>query len=232
MSSSLKKKMLELLEKDVEFRYAVAGYLGVLEVLKRLDSLGEEQAKTWENLNKIWENLNKLWENTNKLWEEVKALREDQKKLWEEVRSLREGQEALKADVDWVKSAIRELQQALGVGLEFYTARWVSEYFEARGYTCQPIVHATLPVDGFREVDVLCLEPLAVAEVKSSVPSLEKAEEALAQLLKAVEAAEKFTGRKAELRVLAVQTAPEEVARHLAKRASELGVTLILGRET
>ncbi|QOJ79258.1 DUF3782 domain-containing protein [Infirmifilum lucidum] len=83
MSSSLKKKMLELLERDVEFRYAVAGYLGVLEVLKRLDSLGEGQAK-------IWENLNKLWENTNKLWEEVKALREDQKKLWEEQGKLRD----------------------------------------------------------------------------------------------------------------------------------------------
>ncbi|RSN75804.1 hypothetical protein D6D85_05435 [Candidatus Methanodesulfokora washburnensis] len=67
--------MLDLLERDLEFRYAVAGYLGISEILKRLDSLEENQ--------------NKLWEGQNKLWEEVKALREGQNKLWEEVREMR-----------------------------------------------------------------------------------------------------------------------------------------------
>jgi len=40
---SLKREFLELLEKDVEFRYAVAGYLGLSEVLKRLDTIAEER---------------------------------------------------------------------------------------------------------------------------------------------------------------------------------------------
>jgi hypothetical protein len=40
---SLKREFLELLEKDLEFRYAVAGYLGLSEVLKRLDAIAEEQ---------------------------------------------------------------------------------------------------------------------------------------------------------------------------------------------
>ncbi len=35
----LKRTFLELLEKDLEFRYAVAGYLGLSEVLKRLDAI-------------------------------------------------------------------------------------------------------------------------------------------------------------------------------------------------
>lgn len=144
---------------------------------------------------------------------------------------MREGQDALRADVGWLKSAFMEIKEALGVGLEFYTARWLSQYLAAKGTPCDPIVHAILPVDGFKEVDVLCLEPLAVAEVKSSVSTAEKAEEALAQLLKAVEAAEKFTGRRAELKILAVQTASEEVARRLAERARELCVMLVLGRE-
>jgi len=74
-TSRLKKEMLDLLERDLEFRYAVAGYLGISEILKRLDSLEENQ--------------NKLWEGQNKLWEEVKALREGQNKLWEEVREMR-----------------------------------------------------------------------------------------------------------------------------------------------
>jgi len=37
----LKKEFLELLEKDLEFRYTVAGYLGLSEILKRLDRLEE-----------------------------------------------------------------------------------------------------------------------------------------------------------------------------------------------
>jgi hypothetical protein len=81
-TSRLKKEMLDLLERDLEFRYAVAGYLGISEILKRLDSLEENQ-------NKLWEGQNKLWEGQNKLWEEVKALREGQNKLWEEVREMR-----------------------------------------------------------------------------------------------------------------------------------------------
>lgn len=81
-TSRLRKEMLDLLERDLEFRYAVAGYLGISEILKRLDSLEENQ-------NKLWEGQNKLWEGQNKLWEEVKALREGQNKLWEEVREMR-----------------------------------------------------------------------------------------------------------------------------------------------
>ncbi|MGC8850426.1 MAG: hypothetical protein ACP5QI_08155, partial [Candidatus Bathyarchaeia archaeon] len=57
-----KAKILRALEDDEEFRYAVAGRLGLLEILKRLDAIEENQ--------------NRLWENQNRLWEEVRALRE------------------------------------------------------------------------------------------------------------------------------------------------------------
>jgi len=39
---SLKEEILEFLDKDREFRYAVAGYIGLSEILKRLDNLAEE----------------------------------------------------------------------------------------------------------------------------------------------------------------------------------------------
>jgi hypothetical protein len=42
MSINLKRKFLSLLEKDVEFRYAVAGYLGLSEILKKMDAHIEE----------------------------------------------------------------------------------------------------------------------------------------------------------------------------------------------
>jgi chromosome segregation ATPase len=109
-STRLKRQFLELLERDKEFRLAVAGYLGLSETLTRLESversieslleemkkLREDQQRLWEEVralregqNTLWEKTNTLWENVNKLWEEVRALREGQNRLWEEVRAMR-----------------------------------------------------------------------------------------------------------------------------------------------
>jgi predicted nuclease with TOPRIM domain len=130
VSSELKRQFMELLEKDVEFRYAVAGYLGLSEIIKRLDehdrkfneilaeikALREDQKRLWENQNKLWENQNRLWEEIkaliegqSKLWEEIKNLREGQNKIWEEVKSLREGQSKLWEEV----KSLREGQNKL-----------------------------------------------------------------------------------------------------------------------
>lgn len=123
MAEKLKREFIELLEKDMEFRYTVAGYLGLSEILRRLDRLEEGQEKIWEEIrglregqnrlweevkilgegqNRLWESQNRLWESQNRLWEEVKGLREEQKalwenqnRLWEEIRSLREDQKRL-----------------------------------------------------------------------------------------------------------------------------------------
>jgi len=51
--SALKKRFLKLLEEDVEFRYTVAGYLGISEILKRLDSLSNEQVKLRRDFNEM-----------------------------------------------------------------------------------------------------------------------------------------------------------------------------------
>jgi len=126
MSEKLKKEFIELLERDREFRYTVAGYLGLSEILKRLDRLEEgqnrlweAQAKLWEEVKglredqkKLWENQNRLWEGQAKLWEEVRSLREGQNKLWEEVKSLREGQNRLWEEV----KSLREGQNRLWEG--------------------------------------------------------------------------------------------------------------------
>ncbi|RLE67950.1 MAG: hypothetical protein DRJ45_08685, partial [Thermoprotei archaeon] len=67
---SLKEEFLRLLEKDVEFRYAVAGRLGILEVLRKLDTIAEEQTK-------IWMEIGKLREEQTRIWREIERLRRD-----------------------------------------------------------------------------------------------------------------------------------------------------------
>ncbi|MEM3664792.1 MAG: DUF3782 domain-containing protein [Candidatus Jordarchaeales archaeon] len=141
MDVELKERFMELLERDKEFRYAVAGYLGLAEILKRMDKLEENQIKLWENINKLWEEVrslregqNRLWESVNKLWEEVKSLREGQNRLWDEVRSLREGQDKLWEEVRSLREGqnklweeVRSLREDFSVmnrKLDALGARW------------------------------------------------------------------------------------------------------------
>ncbi|MEM2212454.1 MAG: hypothetical protein QXK12_03980 [Candidatus Nezhaarchaeales archaeon] len=91
----LKREILELLDKDLEFRYAIAGYLGLSEVLKRLNALVEEQVKLREEQVKIWREIASLREEQAKLSEEQVKLREEQVKIWREIASLREEQAKL-----------------------------------------------------------------------------------------------------------------------------------------
>jgi hypothetical protein len=53
----LKSRMLRLLREDEEFRYAVAGLLGLEEILKRLDRHEAELVRLREDLNKLREDM-------------------------------------------------------------------------------------------------------------------------------------------------------------------------------
>ena len=63
MFTELKSEILRLLKEDEEFRYAVAGLLGLSEILKRLDALTEEQVSLRKEQTKIWEELRLLRED-------------------------------------------------------------------------------------------------------------------------------------------------------------------------
>ena len=87
---TLKKRFMELLDKDVEFRYAVAGYLGLSEVLTRLGTLAEEQVKLREEQVRLREEQAKIWAEIAELKKEQVRLREEQAKIWAEIAGLRE----------------------------------------------------------------------------------------------------------------------------------------------
>jgi len=148
MAVRLRRQFLKLLDEDKEFRYTVAGYLGLGEILKRLDSIEENIRKIWEEIRGLREGQEKLWEGQNRLWEEVKALREGQEKLWdgqnklwEEVKLLREGQNKLWEGQNrlWEEvKALREGQEKLWAShrrLENYMRSAFGELRTALGVT-------------------------------------------------------------------------------------------------
>ena len=85
----MKEEFLRLLEKDMEFRYAVAGRLGILEVLRKLDTIAEEQTKIWMEIGKLREEQTKIWKEIEKLREEQARFREEQTRIWREIERLR-----------------------------------------------------------------------------------------------------------------------------------------------
>ena len=90
----LKRQLLELLEKDREFRHAVVGMLKLERVLRVLRRRDKKFEKLLESLNKHEAELVKLREDFNKIGLEIAKLREDMnagfKRHDEELARLRE----------------------------------------------------------------------------------------------------------------------------------------------
>jgi hypothetical protein len=122
-SNKLKEEILDLLERDKEFRYAVAGYLGISEILKRLDSLEERMAQ--------------LLEEQKKLWEEVRALRKGQEKLWREVKRIRVTTDrlALSLEEEARSFIAHRLKQELGIDVKLDRVFVDSEEIDIYGAT-------------------------------------------------------------------------------------------------
>ncbi|MGC8912026.1 MAG: PD-(D/E)XK nuclease family protein [Nitrososphaeria archaeon] len=89
--SGLKEEFLELLERDREFRYAVAGFLGLGEILKRLDMHEQRLVELREEAVKLREDM---IEGFKRYDEEIVKLREDMvagfKRHDEQIAKLRE----------------------------------------------------------------------------------------------------------------------------------------------
>jgi len=87
--SELKSKFFALLREDVEFRYAVAGLLGLEEILRRLDRNEAELVRLREDFNKLREDFNRKAEDDSKRFISIEAelakLREDMNKLREDM---------------------------------------------------------------------------------------------------------------------------------------------------
>jgi hypothetical protein len=73
--------MLRLLKEDEEFRYAVAGLLGLEEILKRLDRNEQELVRLREDMAKMFEKheerFARIEEEIRRIWQEIAKLRED-----------------------------------------------------------------------------------------------------------------------------------------------------------
>jgi hypothetical protein len=130
MSIKLKQEFLSLLREDLEFRYAVAGFLGLDEILKRLDKHGEELVRLREETARLREDMNKGFLRHD---EEIAKLREDMNK---DFKLLGDRISALGAKWGMLtEEAFREgLRGVLEEEFRVRVERWIHRYEEGFVY--------------------------------------------------------------------------------------------------
>ena len=212
----MKRRLLSLLREDEEFRYAVAGLLGLDTILLELKALREDfnehvklEEKRWEENEKRWEEAYRRFE---RIEEELKALRLDFNRLYEQVnRRLDSFERKLIAlGARWgveSEEAFREamkgiLERILGTAM---VERWT--YFDSEG---EVFGHPAQV-----EVDLLIRDGVHVlVEVKASVSDAD-----VAKLWRVGRLYEKATGVKPRLVIVS-----PFVDERAIKLAGELGV--------
>jgi hypothetical protein len=205
----LKSRILRLLREDEEFRYAVAGLIGMEEILRRLDRHEAELVKLREDMVRHEAELVRLREDMNKLREDMNKLREDMNKLREDMIR---GFELIERHISalgarWglmAESAFREsLRGLLERELGFRVEKWKA-YDEAGivfGYPSEVEIDVTIS-DG----------KLILIEVSSHV----RASDVL-QFRRKAELYEKLTGRRPD-RLIMVTPYVDEKALEAARR--------------
>jgi hypothetical protein len=122
--------MLRLLKEDEEFRYAVAGLLGLEEILKRLDRNEQELVRLREDMAKMFEKheerFARIEEEIGRIWQEIAKLREDMVQGFErhdlELAKLREdmtkGFERHDREIERLTEELTKLREDMVKGFE------------------------------------------------------------------------------------------------------------------
>ena len=107
LSAEEKRRFLKALEEDAEFRYAVAGLLGLGEVLAELKKLREDFNKYVEKSEKRWRQNEKRWREWYETW---KKFLENNEKRWELAYKKFEDIERRLSNVETTMGAMAESQ--------------------------------------------------------------------------------------------------------------------------
>jgi hypothetical protein len=127
LKEGLKREFLEMLKTDEEFRYAVAGLLGLDTILNELKMFREDFKKYIELEGEIWRENSKRWEENNRRWEENNKRWEDNNRRWEEAYKRLE---AIELELKTLREDFNKTSKSFEIKLMALGARWglESEY--------------------------------------------------------------------------------------------------------
>ncbi|PLJ78552.1 MAG: hypothetical protein B7L53_00975 [Thermofilum sp. NZ13] len=218
--AELREQLLRLLREDEEFRYTVAGILGYLDVLKRLEEHDRKFNEILSEIRQLREEQVKLREDFNRVDKVLAELLKGQERLWSEFNRLNAR----------VEVTIGSMGRRWGEDLERMVLEIFREALEKRGIELGKVRKLRLrdedgSLTGVKgrivDVDVLVEdEKVYVIEVKSRA-ELEHVE---ALPLKS-EVVGKVLGKQVARTILVAVN----VDREAYERAGELGIEVVCG---
>lgn len=111
MFSELKSKIFKLLKEDEEFRYAVAGLLGLEELLKRMDENSEAIRALQEQVKSLQGQVEALQRQVVENTEAIRSLQKQVEEHSRVIRSLQEQVVALQGQVKSLQEQVKSLQE-------------------------------------------------------------------------------------------------------------------------
>ena len=210
MALNIRKEIIRLLKEDEEFRYMVAGLIGIQEFLKRLDRIEEEQKALREDFKSLREHFNSLREDFNSLREDFNSLREDFNSLREDFNKML----AVIGSIDRRLTRIEKTVEKMTVDIEEEARAFVKHKLKEKGIDIKIDV-LTLPeaeINIYGANENLCV--IGEATIRAGLKILDEIEKKY-ELLKS-----KYPGylREKVIRVLYVLIPLPEVAKEARKR--------------
>jgi chromosome segregation ATPase len=217
MSLELKEKILDLLERDREFRYAVAGLIGLDEILKRLD---QHDRKFNEILAVLKEHTARLNEHDRKFNEIVARLDEHDKKFNEILSRLDEHDRKFNSIIAEIRDIRKELVdvksyiERLSLTLEEEAWEVITSRLRRMGVDVKltRLILPELEINIYGAVDDLCV--LGEASTKVGVGVLRSVDEKLTELRRRYP---EYLRRKV-LKVVYTMWATEDAVKEAKKR--------------
>jgi len=153
LSARIKKEMIKLLKEDEEFRYTIAGLMGIQDISKGIDRIEEEQRRLREDFNKMLQEQRRLREDFNKMLQEQEAMREEQRRLREDFNVLSQEQRRLREDFNKMLKAFQQMDKRLTRIEKTVEKMTIDIEDEARSFVRHKLMERGISVD----VDVLKL---------------------------------------------------------------------------
>ncbi|MCS6767738.1 MAG: hypothetical protein NZ517_03235 [Candidatus Nitrosocaldus sp.] len=230
MLRELRKNILRLLKEDEEFRYAVAGLIGLEDIRSSLKRLDDAVARLVETQSKVETRLTGVEGEVKGLKDRVERVETKITGVEGEVKGLKDRVERVEKRFDGLEGALyhgfEQLGRFAGVSLEELVRSIMTKNMRDRGELKEGKAITSLNIDG-EEIDVFCDDPLIVGEVTSYADSVEEVD----KLMKKVNIVRERYGREPARKILIISSVKADAAEPIADKAREYGVELIMGKK-
>ncbi|MEM0030021.1 MAG: hypothetical protein QW572_04895 [Candidatus Nitrosocaldus sp.] len=257
MLKELRKNILRLLKEDEEFRYAVAGLIGLEDIrasMKRLEEaiamLAEIQARMDSRLSSVETRVDRVETSVGELKSSVGELKSSVGELKSSVGELKSRVDRVETSVGELKSSVGMLQDKVGIlekrfnGLEGALYYGFDQVGKFAGVTLEELVRGIMTKNMQKSGELKPDKAITSIRVNGEeidlfcdeplivgeVTSYAESVEEVDKLVRKVSIVREQYGKEPARKILVISSVKEEIADIIADKAKANGIELIMGK--